>query len=97
MGAVMNMSVVDPTHTSALVIAHTGSFAKLLPSGYVWLVDYNLPRLFRLPMALPSAGVNINVPMNLGMCGLTAYTQAVLLGGGGGFALSNAIDLTIGI
>jgi hypothetical protein len=96
MGAVMNMSIVDPTHTSALVIAHTGSFVKLLPSGYVWLVDYNLPRLFRLPMALPPGSININVPMDLGLCGLTAYTQAVLLGGSG-FALSNAIDLTIGI
>jgi hypothetical protein len=98
LGGSVAVSIVDPTHTSAILLAYSGAVTKALPNGYVFLVDYNTPRLFRIALPLPPGATNLGVPNDVGLCGITAYTQAVLLGGGGGgFALSNAVDLTAGI
>jgi len=103
--------LLGATFTATVDLTTTGhAFAKLigfgrpgeitLAGGQVLLVDPASPggQLFGLPLVPgPLAVFHIAVPSAPGLCGLRLSTQAVHLGGGVPFALSNAQDLVVGV
>jgi len=96
MGATTTLTVADATHTSALIVGRAAPGSVPLPSGFVLLTSSSSTRYFSLTLSLPLGNAVVPVPTDSAVCGLTAYTQAVLLGGSG-LAFSNAVDLTAGL
>jgi len=95
MGGSMSLSVNDPTHTIVILQGFSQPGNTPLAGGLVVLVDNSSSRLFQLRMS-STGSLNLNIPDNMNLCGFTAFTQGVLLGGGQPFSLTNAIDLTPG-
>ena len=87
-------------HTVALVAGFFGSTNIPLGSGNVLLVGPNFPNgeVMRFGAEFgPLATFDALIPNDLNLAGLPVYTQALHLGGVQPFALSNAIDLVLGI
>ena len=66
-----------------------------LPEGPVLLIDLPVVEIAP-PLPGPLASFSIALPPDPGLAGLSISTQAVHFGGAPSFALSNAIDLTLG-
>jgi len=66
-----------------------------LPEGPVLLIDLPVVEIAP-PLTGPLASFSIALPPDPGLAGLSISTQAVHFGGAPSFALSNAIDLTLG-
>ncbi|MSR62429.1 MAG: zinc metalloprotease [Planctomycetes bacterium] len=96
MGATTTLTVADATHASALIVGRAAPGNVTLPSGFVLLTSSSSTRFFSLSLPLPLGNAVVPVPSDAAVCGLTAYTQALLLGGSA-LAFSNAVDLTAGI
>jgi len=98
MGGNFSLTVIDLQHTAAVVLGQAAPATTNLSGGRVLLVNLASPRLFRQPLTLPVGNASLPVPNDAAICGLQVYTQDILFGGGGGsFALSNAVDLRIGL
>jgi hypothetical protein len=85
-----------PGRTSALVLGYSRPAANLLPNGMMQLVDPSSPRYFTLTLTPPTWSAGLHMPSAPGLCGVTSFTQAALLGGGP-YVLTNAVDLTPGL
>lgn len=81
--------------STAVVLGYAAPASLPLPRGNVLLVDNSSPLYFQKILALPSSGLSLPIPNKAELCGLTAFTQAVLIGGAP-FVLTNAVDMTIG-
>jgi len=86
-------------HPLALVVGFTTPFQFTLPGGQTVLVIDGSGAGEQLMLAAgsgPTASFSLTVPLDSVFCGRELYTQAVHLGGGLPFALSNAQDLVVG-
>ncbi len=67
--------------------------------GYTLLMDINSPLVYQTPFALPLLGIymfwSTTIPNDPAFAGVNVATQALLINGTS-FALTNAIDMTIG-
>jgi hypothetical protein len=81
-------------YTNALVVGYNGAAQQLLPGGQTALVDGASGKLFTLYMPGPS--VSIPLPVDVNLCSLTVYTQALLYGGVKPWALTNSVDMFTG-
>jgi len=98
LGGSVSVSINTGTaHTFAVIKAFSAPQNLALPSGFVRLFDPNSAFYFKVNVALPANGVTFNIPNSPVLCGLTAYSQAILTGGGAGIGWTNAVDLTAGI
>ena len=96
LGGTFTLAVNDPTHNFAAIFGYAQPSQRTIPNGTV-LVNGNSAFYFRVNMLLPSGSLDINMPNVPALCGKTAYTQAILIGGGNPWRLSNAVDLTSGL
>ena len=96
LGSSFTLDIVAPGRTSAVVFGFARAGSKLLPNGMLQLVDELSPRYFLLTMALPVGSAVLHMPSVPALCGVTAFTQAAVLGGGP-WALTNSVDLTPGL
>lgn len=86
-------------HSLALVLGYLSPLEFTLGGGQVILANVADPAGEVLMQTLtpgPSAVFSIPVPNNLALCGITAFTQAIHIGGVTPFELSNAQDVTAG-
>jgi hypothetical protein len=86
-------------HNLALLVGYASPLTATLGGGQVLLVDVTDPGgelLAQPPVAGPLAHYDIPVPADLHLLGLQVATQAAHVGGIRPFALSNALDLTVG-
>jgi hypothetical protein len=96
------MASVDlaPTgHLYGTVLAYLNPLTRPLRGGQVLLLDGASPggELFSFPLRPgPLAEFVVRVPETLAVCGVAVSTQALQLFGPQPFALSNAMDLTVG-
>jgi hypothetical protein len=98
LGGTVSITLTPGTaHTFGVIKAFASPQNLPLPSGYVRLFDPASTFYFKVGLTLPAHGVSFPVPNAPALCGLTAYTQAILTGGGAGIAWTNAVDLTAGI
>ncbi len=88
--------VVNANYNTAVVFARLSPANLLLPGGQTLLVDMGSPFLFSQTLSLPVGQIELPIPFSPALCGASASTQAVLFGGGGPFALTNAMDLVVG-
>jgi hypothetical protein len=95
LGGTTTISVVAPGYSTAIVQGHAAAGSWPLARGNVLLVDTSSQRHFRTILALPSGPVSLPIPNTASLCGLVTYTQAILMGGPP-YALTNAIDMTLG-
>jgi hypothetical protein len=89
------LSIVAPAYSSAILAGYAEPASLALARGNVLLVDNTSARYFQIVLALPTDGLSLPIPNKAVLCGRTAYTQAILLGGPP-YALTNAVDMTIG-
>lgn len=89
------VNVVAPAFTSAVLLGYGAPANVPLPRGNVLLIDSTSAFFFRKVVALPTSGVSLPIPNLAALCGQTLFTQAILIGGAP-FALTNAVDMTIG-
>ncbi len=97
LGGNLTLTVNDPASNTALIFGHAAPANFVLPSGYVLLVNRASAFYFRFPLNLPPNQVSFAMPSDPVLCGLTAYSQALLRRPGGVIAYSNAIDITAGL
>jgi hypothetical protein len=90
------VTVFNSNYRRASVIFHIAPANQLLGGGQTLLVDTSSAFLFSVPLVLPLDSHSIPIPNDPALCGLTAYTQAILVGITRPWALSNAYDLTAG-
>jgi hypothetical protein len=95
LGGSTTLTVTDPTHTTAFIVGYAAPGSLPIASG-VLLVDTSSARLFQVSFPLATGSLVMPIPSDVALCGETAFTQAVLLGGTG-LALANAVDMTAGI
>jgi hypothetical protein len=95
LGSNFTLSVVAPGRTTAVVIGHAAPASKPLPRGMLLLIDNLSPLYFTRTLALPPGTAVLTMPNDVALCGVTAYTQAILIGGGL-WGITNAVDLTPG-
>jgi len=83
-----------------VVIGYSAPGNTLLANGQALLVDTNSNPQFSVALTgLPLGQASVAVPNDVAFCGVSSYTQAVLVGPAGGgpsFQLTNAQDLTVG-
>lgn len=93
-----NIDLTTTGHSFAWLVAYTGPTTLTLPGGQTVLVDVtSSPELLQLaPVAGPAAQYILAVPNDPAYLGLQVATQAMHFGGVVPFALSNAMDLTLG-
>ena len=87
-------------HSFALVFGFDTAFRFTLGGGQVLLaIDaFGSGEFLGMPAATgPIATVNVALPLKPALCGLSIATQAIHYGGVFPFALSNAIDVNLGI
>jgi hypothetical protein len=97
LGGTVTLTVTDPASNTAVIWGYAAPANFTLPSGYVLLMNTASAFYFRLPLALPPDQVVLGVPADAALCGVTAYSQAVLRRTGGVIVHSNAVDLTAGL
>lgn len=97
-GQLLQLRINAPGKGSAAVFASTAPAFRPFPNGMVQLVDERAGQLFSRSVALVDGRGTLawRVPTDLALRGTTAYTQALVMGGGTGWALTNALDITIG-
>ena len=82
------------------VFGYSAPGNSVLANGQALLVDGMSSPMFSIALTgLPLGQASIAVPNDISFCGMTSYTQAVLVGptgGGPSFQLTNAQDLTVG-
>jgi hypothetical protein len=86
-------------HAFALVVGYLSSLNLTLSGGQVVLVNVADPVGEVLGFSIdagPTAVFQATVPNDGALCGIRVYTQAIHVGGVIPFALSNAIDATVG-
>jgi hypothetical protein len=97
LGGTATLSVVSPSaHTRATILGYAAPRNQLLASGYMRLYNPNSAFYFKFILSLPHPGLALAMADDPSLCGLTAYTQAILSGGGAGRAFTNAVDMTAG-
>ena len=96
LGATMFMNVIDFTYNRATIISYTASNNQLLPGGRTLLVDTSSGFLFSKAINSLPGSTALVIPNDPSICGFQVYCQAILFGGGPPWALSNAVDLTLG-
>jgi len=87
-------------HANAILLGYSSPLTYELGGLQVLLVNALDPAafVFQLPaMPGPVATWSVAIPNDMSLVGLTVYTQAVHVGAAGPFALSNALDLLIGL
>ena len=89
------VNVVAPPYSTAIVVGYGAPGHLSLPRGNVLLVDNTSGFYFQKILPLPASGVVWPIPNRTALCGQTAFTQAILIGGAP-FMLTNAVDMTIG-
>ena len=90
-------AVVTSPYDAALILGYTGSNNVVLGGGQTVLIDLASSWIFQFgPMAGPNVELAIEIPLDPFFCDLSLSTQAMLLGGTSPFALTNAVDMTIG-
>jgi len=91
---------VTGDYAFGLMLAHNGAASIPLANGQVVLWDPSSSFMFSKTMnGMPNGSASQAIPVNLALCGNTAYTQVVMTGptaGGPSFQLTNAQDLTVG-
>jgi hypothetical protein len=95
LGGSSTLSVVAPGYSSAVVAGYAAPAYLTLTRGKVLLIDTASTRYFQVILSLPSDPVSISIPARAALCGQVIYTQALLMDGPN-YALSNAVDLTMG-
>jgi len=95
LGGSTTLSVVAPGYATAVVAGHAAPTNLALARGKILLVDTSSMRYFQLVLALPANPVSLPIPNTATLCGQVVYSQALLMAGSN-YALSNAVDLTIG-
>jgi hypothetical protein len=95
LGGSTTLSVVAPAYATAIVVGYGAPANLPAARGNVVLFDNSAPLYFRVVMALPTSGVSLPIPNLAALCGRTTFTQAILIGGPP-YALTNAVDMTIG-
>jgi hypothetical protein len=86
-------------HSLALLVGYSTPLTLPLPGGQTLLVNVTDPNgelLRQTPLAGPVATFDIPVPSDVMLAGFEAFTQALHIGGGQPFVLSNAQDLALG-
>ena len=86
-------------HAFAALLGYLSPLTLPLAGGQVVLVNIADPAGEVLMQAVqpgPTAVFSIAVPNDLALCGITAFTQAVHIGGVAPFRLSNAQDVKVG-
>lgn len=84
-------------HNLAVLLAYDSPTDQTLPGGqHVLCANGGSGQLLHLVAAGPLATFSAAVPNDAALCGVTLCSQAVHFGGVQPFALSNAIDLTVG-
>ena len=81
--------------TSAILLFSTVIANQTLAGGQVLLVGNPIRRSFG-PFAGPVVNITLPLPAFPPLAGVTLFSQAMHLSAGPGFALSNAVDLTLG-
>ena len=98
-GGTVNFNVTGD-YMFGLMLAYNGAASIPLANGQVVLWDPSSSFMFSKVMAgMPNGAASQAIPVNLSLCGNTAYTQVVMSGptaGGPSFQLTNAQDLTVG-
>ncbi len=90
-------SVATAPYSAAIIFGYTGSANQLLGGGQTALIDLASSLIFQLgPLAGPNAEATVAIPLEPSYCDLPLYTQALLIGGASPFALTNAVDMTVG-
>lgn len=94
----LSVDLTTSGHSQAVLFAFT-SPTDLTLSGGQHLLCANLGgpgKLFQLAAAGPQADFQVVIPLRPALCGFTACVQALHLGTVAPFALSNALDVTLG-
>ena len=85
-------------HTFSLVFGFGGTLDLTLGAGQRLLVDITHPSGEMLSLSPSATGVHtLPIPVDLGLCGMPVFTQAIHYGGTFPFALTNAQDLVVGL
>jgi hypothetical protein len=94
----LTLDVAATGHTRGTFVAYSAPASLALGGGRRLLVDVSAPggELLQLPFFAAPVQLSGALPADPALCGLTIYTQGVHVGGGTPFALSNALDLTLG-
>jgi hypothetical protein len=84
-------------YDSAIIVGYSAPATTLLGGGQTALVDLSSTKLFQIgPRPGPNVVESISIPPDPALCGFVAHTQAILIGGAPSFALTNAVDMTLG-
>jgi len=87
-------------HSLAIIVGFDTPFQIMLGGGQTLLIvdAFNSGEFLGLPFqAGPTATFQLDIPLITAFCGFPLYTQAAHIGGVSPFALSNAMDLVVGI
>ncbi len=90
-----NVDLAPTNHAAAQIFLSAAATQLALASGQVLLIDFPVFELTP-PIAGPQASFSIPLPPDPALAGIFVATQAIQFGGNPSFALSNAIDLTLG-
>ena len=97
LGGLQTLSINTAPYDFATVVIYAGSGNLTLAGGQVVLVDLGSPKYFQLSaLAGPNASTRYTIPSDSAFCGVSYTMQAVLFGGTTPYALTNAVDQTIG-
>ena len=91
------LTISTAPYSLVKVFGYAAGGSLTLSGGQALLVDLTSPRYFQLgPAAGPKATLEFLVPHDVDLCGVSFSMQALLYGGASPFALTNAIDQTVG-
>ena len=97
LGQDMGITVFAQGYSFVSILGYGAAANVTLPGGQTLLVDTSTGKYFQLgPLSGGLTSTTVAVPNDASLCGVTAYTQAVLYGGSSSFALTNAQDITPG-
>ena len=98
-GGTVTMNVTGD-YSFGVMYAYNGAASIPLGNGQVVLFDPGSSFMFTKVMTgMPNGSASQAVPMDLSLCGATAFTQVIMTGptaGGPSFQFTNAQDLTVG-
>jgi hypothetical protein len=96
LGGNLQMSVISAIYNNAVVIGRAAPANTVLPDGRVLLVDLSSALMLKVTVPI-NGNLSLPVPNDVNLCNLNVYTQVVMFGGAPTPALTNAMDLIVGI